>query len=92
MTVRDEIACLRDSATEPGPCLQVPAKSIAPEDARDQFGSLAGFAVINLPASSAITRQRFGWQPVEPGLIADLDEEGHYSTQSSNRDQDATEG
>ena len=30
-----------------------------------------------LPASSAVTRDRFGWRPTEPGLIADLDE-GHY--------------
>jgi hypothetical protein len=48
-----------------------------PEDARDQFGTLAGFAAFDIPASSAITRQRFGWRPTEPGLIADLDQ-GYY--------------
>jgi len=32
---------------------------------------------MDVPASSAVTRDRFGWQPVHPGLIADLDE-GHY--------------
>jgi hypothetical protein len=32
---------------------------------------------MDVPASSAITQQRFGWHPVQPGLIADLDE-GHY--------------
>jgi len=34
-------------------------------------------ASIDVPASSARTRQQSGWQPVHPGLIADLDE-GHY--------------
>jgi nucleoside-diphosphate-sugar epimerase len=89
--VADEGVPFREIAEVIGRHLQVPAKSIAPEDARDQFGALAGFAAIDVPASSAITRQRFGWQPVEPGLIADLDE-GHYFTQSPNRDQDASEG
>jgi nucleoside-diphosphate-sugar epimerase len=78
--VADEGVPFREIAEVIGRHLQVPAKSIAPEDARDQFGSLAGFAAIDVRASSAITRQRFGWQPVEPGLIADLDE-GHYFTQ-----------
>jgi hypothetical protein len=27
--------------------------------------------------SSELTRQRLGWQPTHPGLIADLDQ-GHY--------------
>jgi nucleoside-diphosphate-sugar epimerase len=89
--VADEGVPFREIAEVIGRHLRVPAKSITPEEARDQFGALAGFAAIDVPASSAITRQRFGWQPVEPGLIADLDK-GHYFTQSSNRDQDATEG
>jgi len=35
------------------------------------------FASIDVPASSALTQKRLGWQPAHPGLIADLDE-GHY--------------
>jgi hypothetical protein len=35
------------------------------------------FAAADNPASSALTRQRLGWQPTHPGLIADLDD-GHY--------------
>jgi nucleoside-diphosphate-sugar epimerase len=77
--VADEGVPFREIAEVIGRHLQVPTKSITPEDARDQFGSLAGFAAIDVPASSAITRQRFGWRPVEPGLIADLDQ-GHYFT------------
>ena len=34
-------------------------------------------AQFDAPASSALTRQRFGGRPTRPGLIADLDQ-GHY--------------
>jgi nucleoside-diphosphate-sugar epimerase len=88
--VADEDVPFREIAETIGRHLQVPAKSVAAEDARAQFGALAGFAAIDVPASSAITRQRFGWRPAEPGLIADLDE-GHYFARSSSLDQDATE-
>jgi nucleoside-diphosphate-sugar epimerase len=77
--VADEGVPFREIAEVIGRHLRVPAKSIAAEDARDHFGTLAGFAALDVPASSAITRQRFGWRPAEPGLIADLDQ-GHYYT------------
>jgi nucleoside-diphosphate-sugar epimerase len=77
--VADEGVPFREIAEVIARHLQVPAKSITPEDASDQFGTLAGFAAIDVRASSAITRQRFGWRPAEPGLIADLDQ-GHYFT------------
>jgi hypothetical protein len=35
------------------------------------------FVTMDGPASSALTRERTGWQPVQPGLIPDLDK-GHY--------------
>jgi nucleoside-diphosphate-sugar epimerase len=75
--VADEGVPFREIAEVIGRHLQVPAKSIAPEDAPDHFGALAGFAALDVPASSALTRQRFGWQPTQPGLIADLDQ-GYY--------------
>jgi nucleoside-diphosphate-sugar epimerase len=53
--------------------LEIPAKSITPEEAQGHFGWLAGFAAHELTASSAKTRRRLGWNPVGPGLIADLD-------------------
>lgn len=34
---------------------------------------MAMFAGMDLAASSAITRQKLGWTPTGPGLIADLD-------------------
>ena len=51
--------------------------SIAPEDAAEHFGWLAGFLGADSPASSALTRELLGWQPTQPGLIDDL-EQGHY--------------
>ena len=57
--------------------LDVPVKSITPEEAPGHFGGFAVFAAFDVPASSARTQERFGWRPVEPGLIADLDQ-GHY--------------
>jgi len=55
----------------------VPVKSLTAEEAPGHFGSV--FAAFDVPASSARTQERFGWRPVEPGLIADLDQ-GHYFT------------
>jgi len=37
------------------------------------------YTLLDSPASSTLTQQRFGWKPEHPGLIADLDE-GHYFT------------
>jgi hypothetical protein len=51
--------------------------SIAPEKAPEHFGWIGGFFAADVPASSALTRERLGWEPVEAGLIADL-EAGHY--------------
>jgi nucleoside-diphosphate-sugar epimerase len=57
--------------------LNVPVASLSPEAATDHFGLLALFTQFDVPASSALTQQRFGWHAEHPGLIADL-EEGHY--------------
>jgi nucleoside-diphosphate-sugar epimerase len=75
--VADEGVPFREIAEVIGRHLDVPVKSIPAEDAADHFGTLAGFAAYDVPASSAITRERFGWRPTQPGLIADLDQ-GHY--------------
>jgi nucleoside-diphosphate-sugar epimerase len=41
------------------------------------FGFLANLVTLNLPASNLITRHALGWEPAQPGLLADLDN-GHY--------------
>ncbi len=53
--------------------LNLPVKSISPEEAPSYLGWLAMFASYDLPASSAQTRQKLGWIPVGPSLIADLE-------------------
>lgn len=52
--------------------LKVPVVSVPPEQAMQHFGFLGGFAGLDMPASSALTRQRLGWHPTGVGLIADL--------------------
>jgi nucleoside-diphosphate-sugar epimerase len=75
--VAEEGVPFRDFAAAIGRNLGVPAASVAPEEAPAHFGFLAMFAAADNPASSALTRQRLGWTPTQPGLIADLDD-GHY--------------
>lgn len=57
--------------------LNVPLVRLTAEDAAAHFGWLAHFLAIDMPASSALTQQRLGWQPVHPGLIEDL-QTGRY--------------
>ncbi len=41
------------------------------------FGFLANIVTQSYPASNEITRRTLGWEPVQPSLLADLDN-GHY--------------
>jgi nucleoside-diphosphate-sugar epimerase len=68
---------VREIAEVIGRHLDVPVESIAPESALEHFGFLGALLGVDSPASSALTRGRFGWQPEQPGLIEDL-EQGHY--------------
>jgi nucleoside-diphosphate-sugar epimerase len=71
--VAEEGVPVRDIAEVIGRGLGVPVVSIAPEEAAGHFGWLAPFVGWDIPASSEQTRQKLGWNPVEPGLIADLE-------------------
>ncbi len=75
--IGDEGIPIRDLAELIGRHLDLPAVSVAREDADEHFGWLAMFLGRDIPASSAVTREQFGWEPEQPGLIADL-EAGHY--------------
>ena len=77
--VGDEGVPLRDIAGDIGRHLNLPVVSVTAEEVGDHFGWLAAFASLDNPASSALTQKLLGWHPVQPGLIADL-EEGHYFT------------
>jgi len=72
--VAEEGISMREIAEVIGKGLKVPVVSISPEEAQAHFGWLAIFAGFDMPASSAQTRQRLGWHPTGPGLIADLEQ------------------
>jgi nucleoside-diphosphate-sugar epimerase len=72
--VAEEGVPVREIAEAIGRRLKLPVKSIAPEEAEGYFGWFAHFAPRDMPASSAQTRKKLGWEPTGPGLIADLDE------------------
>ena len=71
--VDEEGISARDIATALGRGLNLPVKSLSPEEAPAHFGWLAPFMAMDLTASSARTRERLGWHPTGPGLIADLE-------------------
>ena len=75
--VGEEGIPLRDIAQAIAGHLGVPAASIPDGQLQEHFGFLAALIGLDLPASSHITRQRLGWEPTHPGLLADFDQ-GYY--------------
>jgi len=62
----------REIAQAVGRSLGVPVRSMASTEAMDHFGWLAAFVDKDMSASSVLTRERLGWRPSGPGLLADL--------------------
>lgn len=75
--VAEEGVPMREIAEVVGAGLGVPVVSVSQEKVADHFGWLAMFAGLDMPASSTWTRQRLGWRPTGPSLIADLRECDH---------------
>ncbi|KVT45901.1 SDR family oxidoreductase [Burkholderia multivorans] len=71
--VAEEGIPMRDIAEAIGRALKVPVASLSAEEAPAHFGWLAAFAGHDLVASSEKTRKVLGWNPMGPGLIADLE-------------------
>jgi nucleoside-diphosphate-sugar epimerase len=71
--VAEEGVPMRDIAEAIGRRLHVPVVSIAPDKAAGHFGWLAPFAALDISASSAQTREKLGWNPTGPALLADLE-------------------
>jgi nucleoside-diphosphate-sugar epimerase len=59
--------------------LNIPVVSKSSEQAAGHFGWFARFTGIDAPTSSARTRQLLGWQPEQPGLIADIDHPAYFA-------------
>ncbi len=75
--VGDEGIPVRDIANVIGRHLNIPVASIPAEEVPARFGFVGNVLLWDCPASSTQTQQLLGWHPVEPSLIADL-EQGHY--------------
>ena len=71
-------AQLREIAEAIGTRLGLPAVSIPVDELMvpGYFGFLANIVTQSYPASNLITRRTLGWEPAQPGLLADLDN-GH---------------
>jgi nucleoside-diphosphate-sugar epimerase len=76
--VAEEGVPMRDIAAVIGRRLGVPVVAKTPAEAAEHFGWFAHFAALDNPASSQRTRDGLGWQPQEPGLIADLDRPRYF--------------
>ena len=77
--IAEEAVPLRDIAEAIGRHLDLPVTSVPVEQVHDHFGWLGRFVMFDVQCSTTLTRQRFGWHPVQPTLIEDL-EKGHYFT------------
>jgi nucleoside-diphosphate-sugar epimerase len=75
--IADEGVPTRAIAEVIGRHLDVSVVPVAPDDAAEHFTWLAGIFASDSAASSALTRDLLGWEPMGPGLIEDLDK-GHY--------------
>lgn len=75
--VDEEGVATKSIAEAVGRRLNLPAMSLPSVDAVDHFGFLGHILVLDIHASSMVTRDLLNWQPVQPGLIADI-EEGDY--------------
>jgi nucleoside-diphosphate-sugar epimerase len=82
--VADEGVPIRDVAEVIGRHLNLPVASVPEEQAGEHFRWLASFIGADAPASSALTRELLGWQPVQPGILDDLGK-GHYFNHASTR-------
>jgi nucleoside-diphosphate-sugar epimerase len=71
--VAEEGVSMRDIVDVIGRRLMLPVRSLAREEAEPFFGWLALFAMHDMPASGAQTREKLHWAPTGPGLIADLE-------------------
>ncbi len=77
--IGDEGVPMREIAAVIGRRLGVPVASKSAEEAAEHFGFFAHFVGADTPASSAKTQQELGWQPLQPGLLADVDHARYFS-------------
>ncbi len=70
--VAEEGVAARDIAETIGRVIGLPVVAMSPAEASAHFGWLAMFVGLDMLSSSAQTREKLGWHPSGPGLLADL--------------------
>lgn len=82
--VADEGVPVREIAGVIGRRLGVPVVSLPVEKAGEHFGFLGHFFSMGYSASSMLTQQRLGWHPVQPALLADLDQDYYFMNEAGS--------
>lgn len=59
--------------------VNLPAKRIEAAEASSFYGWLGPFVSADNPVSSALTRERFGWNPQERGLLAEIAQGDYFA-------------
>jgi nucleoside-diphosphate-sugar epimerase len=76
--VAEEGVPFRDIAGLIGRRLHVPLISKSPAEAAKQFSFMSSFIPVDNPVSSKLTQERLGWNPMQPGLLSDLDQADYF--------------
>jgi len=77
--VAEEGIPFRSIAEIIGRQLSVPVDSISAKEASKAFSWFGDFAAMDNPSSSDCTRTELGWEPTQPGLLADLNGPGYFA-------------
>ncbi len=81
--VADEGVPFHEIAGVIGRRLNVPVVSKTSGEAATHFGWFTAFAALDVPASSAETQKRLGWQPTQASLLPDIDRPSYFTTATS---------
>jgi nucleoside-diphosphate-sugar epimerase len=81
--VAEEGVLFKDIAGVIGRRLNMPVVAKSPDEAAGHFGWFAMFAAIDAPASSERTRALLGWEPKQPGLLADIDQPSYFEAKQA---------
>jgi len=84
--VAEEGVPFRQIAEVIGRRFQLPVVSLSQEEAAAHFGMMAMFIAGNGPASSERTRERLGWVPQEPDLLADISQLEYFAQEAVGAD------
>jgi nucleoside-diphosphate-sugar epimerase len=76
--VAEEGVPFREIAEVIGRRLNLPVVDKSREEAAKQFSWFSMFVQVDAPASSPRTRTDLGWEPTQPGLLADIDQARYF--------------